>query len=61
MFIRSPQVCAVFAGRGGEGWGVRNKKRAYLCFFCTFNIIKLVLALNLCSKQKLSFIPEYSL
>lgn len=36
MFIRSPQVCAVFTGRGGEGWGVRNKKRAYLCFFLYF-------------------------
>lgn len=47
MFIRSPQVCVVYAGRRGEGWGVKNKKKLPICVLCTFNIIKSVLALNL--------------
>lgn len=45
MFIRSLQVCMVYAGRRGEGWGVRNKKEP-ICVLSTFNIIKLILALN---------------
>lgn len=32
MFIRSPQVCVVYAGRRGEGWGVKNKKKSLFVF-----------------------------
>lgn len=46
MFIRSLQVCVVYAGRRGEGWGVKYKKEP-ICVLYTFNIIKLVLPLNL--------------
>lgn len=41
MFIRSLQVWRVYAGRGGEGWGVKNKKEPISVLY-TFNIVKLV-------------------
>lgn len=32
MFIRSLQVCVVYAGRRGEGWGVGGKKTLFVLF-----------------------------
>lgn len=46
MFRRSLQVCMLCAEekkKKGEGWG---RKKDLICALCNFNIIKLVLGIN---------------